>query len=292
MKKTLTTAILALLCFGAAQAVTFDKLRFHNEATDTTRINNLLIEAIGKDFRKSGDCIIWLGERFEGTPYVAHTLEPDSADGERLTINLDQLDCTTFVETVLAMACTVGERRSSWRDFVHNLERLRYRGGRLDGYPSRLHYVSDWAVDNAHRGIIEDATRLFPNPEYIVKTINFMSANRNLYPLLADSAAFEAIKNVEKGYRNHRFAYIKGSKVNSKENRHMFRNGDIVAFTSALKGLDVSHMGIIVVRDGKMYLMHASSTDKKVETSTWPIEEIFRKNRNITGVRIFRLKDW
>lgn len=290
--KVLLSILIALACASGANAVTFDRIRFHNETTDTSRINNILIEATGKDFSRSGDCIAWLGNKFADTPYVAKTLENDSPQEEMLTVNLDEFDCTTFVETVLAMAYTVGERRSSWRDFVHNLEQIRYRGGNIDGYASRLHYISDWAVDNAHRGIIEDATRLFPKVDYTIKSLNFMSSNRNLYPALANDTVFENMKSVEVGYRNHRFPYIKARNVTAKENRQSFRNGDIVAFTTAVNGLDVSHIGIIVMKGGKMHLMHASSSAGKVVTSTWPIEEIFRKNRNMTGLRVFRLKDW
>lgn len=292
MKKFFLAGLIACACCSSVSAITFENIRFHNETTDTTRINNLLIEATGKDFSSSGECIAWLGEKFIGTPYVASTLEADSGAREMLTVDLDRLDCTTFVETVLALAYTIGERRSSWRDFVFSLERIRYRNGELGDYPSRLHYISDWIVDNTHRGTLTDATRLFPKIDYEVKSLNFMTANRKLYPALADSANYAGIKSVEIGYRNHRYPYIKAQNVTSKETQRAFRNGDIVAFTTKTGGLDISHLGIVIIRDGQMYLMHASSSEKKVVTSTWPLAEIFRKNRNISGLRVIRLKDW
>ena len=59
---------------------------------------------------------------------MASTLE--NADGEeQLTVNLDELDCTTFVDVILSLAYTAGQHRTSWRDFTSNLERLRYRSG-------------------------------------------------------------------------------------------------------------------------------------------------------------------
>lgn len=292
MNRVLCAVVALIVTCGYSTAVTFDNIRFHNESSDTTRINNLLIEATGKDFRSSGECIAWLGEKFDGTPYVAGTLEADSGACERLTVNLDEMDCTTFVETVLALAYTAGERRSSWRDFIYNLERIRYRNGELNGYSSRLHYVSDWIVDNTHRGVTIEATRLFPKINYEIKSLNFMTSNRKLYPALADNNEFQRIKSVEIGYRNHRFPYIKAQNVTSKENKSVFRNGDIVAFTTSIDGLDVSHMGIVLLHDGQMYLLHASSTDKKVEVSSRPLAEIFRRNRNMTGLRVIRLKDW
>ena len=59
-------------------------------------------------------------------------------DGEEeLVIRTDAVDCLTFVEYTLAQA--LGS------SFTENLQKIRYRDGIIDGYPSRLHYTSDWA---------------------------------------------------------------------------------------------------------------------------------------------------
>ena len=42
------------------------------------------------------------GLNFLKTPYVAHTLEVN--EEEKLVVNFDEVDCTTFVEYVLALA--------------------------------------------------------------------------------------------------------------------------------------------------------------------------------------------
>lgn len=129
-------------------------IKWHNEASDTTRINRLLTKAAAiPDPEKR---VAALANEFIGTPYVAGTLE--SADGEQLTVNIDEVDCTTLVDNIMALALTAGEHRTSWRDFVYNLERIRYRGGSINGYPSRLHYISDWIIDNSHRGNFTEAT--------------------------------------------------------------------------------------------------------------------------------------
>lgn len=47
-----------------------------------------------------GDTIITVGQSFMGTPYVEKTLE--IGDTETLVVNFGGLDCTTFVENVLA----------------------------------------------------------------------------------------------------------------------------------------------------------------------------------------------
>lgn len=259
---------------------------FYNEGSDTTRINDMLIEVLASKPSTPGDAVVMFADRFIGTPYVGGTLEGEQ---EALRVNLDQLDCTTFAESMMALAITVDERRSSWRDFTYNLRNLRYRDGKINGYPSRLHYIADWAVDNIHRGNFKDVTSMFPKCSYEVKTIDFMSANASKYPALADSANLAQIRRVEVPYRRHRFPLIKTRDLAMKNVRSAFRNGDIVAFTSKVDNLDVSHMGIITIRGGEPYVIHASSSAGKVVLSDVPLDQFVKRNRNFTGVRVFRL---
>lgn len=271
---------------SASAQTSSGQVRFHNEAQDTARITELLTDVLVNDPGTPGARIEMIGRRFLDTPYVAHTLE---GDPEMLTVNIDQLDCTTFVETVMAMAMTVGEKRSSWRDFVYNLQRLRYRNGEPDGYASRLHYIADWVATNSYKGIIRDATPSFPKVNYITKTIDFMSRNRDRYPALADSVNYEKIKSMESGYHNHRFPYVKSNDLNAKATKAAFRSGDVVALTSNIRNLDVTHLGIVVVIDREPYLLHASSSLGKVVITTVPLAEFMRRNRALTGLRVIRL---
>lgn len=279
---------LGLLCLMCVEGSALANVRFHNESTDTTRINEILIETAAKKFKDPGERNAFIARKFLGTPYVAGTLEQTP---ELVTVNLDEVDCTTLVDLVLAMSYTVGEGRTSWRDFVYNLERMRYRGGEVNGYASRLHYICDWFVDNIHRGSFEDATRLFPRVNYVIRSIDFMSSNRDKYPALADSAEFERIKNVEIGYRSHRFPYIKTNDLSGKDTKGAFRNGDVVALVTSAKNLDVTHMGIIVIENGEPYLLHASSSNGVVEIATRPLADYMKRNRSLIGVRVLRLKD-
>lgn len=272
------------------QAYAGAEIRFGNESTDTTAINRLLDLGKAQNFRSGEDAVAFYGRHMLGRPYAAHTLEGDS---EVVTVRIDSVDCTTYVETALALAYTTREGRNSWRDFVYNLRRIRYRGGEVNGYPSRLHYIADWAVDNRHRGNFADVSDRFPRVGYVTRTIDFMSRHRHLYPSLADSANYERMRAVENGYRLHRFPYVKTADLGIKAVRDAFHNGDVVALVSNLKDLDVTHMGI-VVKDAPTatpYLMHASSSHGKVEITTQPLDEFLRKNRQWIGVRVFRLND-
>ncbi len=283
--------VFALISGTASARVMPSQIRFYDEAVDTTRLTKILTDVEAMHIESPGERVAVIGRMFIGTPYVAHTLECDSTGDELLTVNISQLDCTTFVETVAAMAITIGDRRTSWRDFVYTLERLRYRGGEMNGYASRLHYICDWVINNSSRGLITDVTDRFPSVRYAVKTIDYMSRHRASYPALADSATYERILSVEQVYHNHRYPYIRTIDTNDKKTIAYLRNGDIVAFTSSLKDLDVTHMGIIIKgSDGVPHVLHASSSLGRVVLTDVTLYEFLHRNRSLTGIRVLRLQ--
>ncbi len=288
MKKLILYTLLYIAGATSAAAIAPGQVRYHNEASDTSRINSLLIEAHDQHFASAGEAVAWFGMKFLDVPYVAHTLE---GDPEMLTVNIDELDCTTFVETVIALTLTNRENRQSWRDFVYNLERVRYRNGHLDGYPSRLHYNSDWIIDNAHRGNFSEVTSRFPFHNFTVKSLDFMSSNADKYAALADSANLSGIKNMEIKFRSHRYPYIKTIDLDRKPTKDALRTGDIVGFTTKLPNLDVTHLGIIIKRDGEPYVLHASMSGGKVALTEKPLASFVKYNRQMTGVRVYRLSD-
>ncbi len=289
LRYTIPYIIVGMLSMAAvttAHAVNPGQTRWTNEESDTTRITEILVEASSKDLSTPNETMAFIGKKFIGTPYTASTLE---GTPEMLTVNLDGMDCTTFIETVAAMAITIAENRNSWQDYLYNIENLRYRHGKMDGYSSRLHYVSDWIVDNTHRGNIREVTDRLPGSAYQVKTLDFMTGHRDSYPALKDSMEFERMKSVEVGYRSHRFPYIKSAALQGKGMASTLQSGDIIAFTTKTAGLDVSHLGIILIEDGVVRLLHASSKAGKVVVDPQPLAEYLRKNRNITGGRIIRI---
>lgn len=277
---------LSVIALIATLTTAAQHINWHNEAADTVSINKSLKRAVMiSDPEKR---VASIAREFIGRPYVAGTLE--NGPEEKLTINFDEVDCTTLVDYVTALAVTAGEHRTSWRDFTYNLERLRYRGGKMKDYASRLHYISDWIVDNTHRGNLEEVTGRCNLATYEIKTIDFMSANRKLYPALSDSATFAKIKETEIGYRSHRFPIIKTSRV-AKAAKTFLHTGDIIAICSGKKGLDVSHMGILFIDEKNVpYLLHASSKAGKVILDATPLDQYLTRNRH-TGIRVIRLKE-
>lgn len=287
--KKLLFLLFSIYTGATASAVSPAQIRWHDETSDTTAVQAILERASKTDAREPQDYVSAIGREFLGKPYVAHTLEGET---EMLTVNLDELDCTTYVETVLALAKTAGEHRKSWRDFIYNLETIRYRGGTMKDYGSRLHYISDWIIDNGHRGNVQEVSNRAPRNDYVVKTLDFMSAHRDAYPALKDSAQYARIIDVERGYRSHRFPYIKTNQLQGRDIQSWLREGDVVCLTTKTKGLDVSHLGILTKgEDGEWHLMHASSSAGKVIVDPLPFYEYLRRSKTLTGFRVLRLKD-
>lgn len=279
---------IALLVADSAFGQWID-VRWHNEQSDTTRITEILKSAANRRFKAPGDAVAWSGSMFMGTPYKGGTLEGDT---ERLTVNLDSVDCTTFVDIALALAYTIGENRQNWQDFIYNLMRMRYRSGNVDGYSSRLHYISDWAMDNIHRGNIVEVTGLIPMARETVRSIDFMTAHRDRYAALNNPEEYSRMKEVENSYRNHRFMYVRTIDLGNKKLMQYLRDGDIVAFVPGVKNLDVSHLGILTKDDkGQLHVMHASQKEGSVVVSKLPLVDFAKRNPRWIGARFFRLKE-
>ncbi|MGM9836572.1 MAG: N-acetylmuramoyl-L-alanine amidase-like domain-containing protein [Muribaculaceae bacterium] len=282
-------AIISIIAASAiaTHAATPRNMR-HHCANDTTEINELLRRGYDSGITNPNKLIAQYARWLLDKPYVAHTLEGEQ---EMLTINIDELDCTTFVETLYALARTTLDKRYSWRDYAHNLESIRYRGGEIKGYASRLHYISDWIIDNNHRGNLRETTHDMSGVKYNVKTINYMSKHRDLYPALADEDTFQAIRNVERGYTNHRFPFLKMEWTNMKKLVKDLQEGDIIGIVTKIEGLDIQHMGVVVMVNDEPYLLDASSAGKKVQIEKENLMEYMRHSKNAIGVRVFRMTE-
>lgn len=288
MKRILLILIAALaVCSFAASAASIQKMRFHCDK-DTVEINDLLRKGADSGLKTPNQLVAFYAQELLGRPYVAHTLEGEK---EMLTINIDQLDCTTFVETLYALARTTLNGRDSWRDYASNLENLRYRNGEMTDYSSRLHYISEWIVNNRGRGNLIEVTPDIPTADYLVKNINFMTTHKDSYASLKnDSEMVEKIRNFEVGYRNHRMPYIKKQWLNRKDVKAAFKSGDFVGLVTKIDGLDISHLGIIYKDEaGQIYLLDASMSGGKVQLEKECMFDMLRHSKNNIGLRVFRI---
>lgn len=231
-----------------------------------------------------GDTIASVGQSFLGTPYVEKTLEV--GDTETLVVNFGGLDCTTFVENVLAFSLMLQKQQKDFENFTRNLETVRYRNGDLNGYPSRLHYFTEWIRNNEKKGLVKDITAELGGEE-LEKPINFMGTHRNLYPFLASDENFKAMLEVEKELAKEALCYLPQDQIESKE--HLIKSGDILALATSIKGLDVTHTGIAIHQpDGRLHLLHASSKNGEVEISELPLADYLKNIKSNIGIIVAR----
>ena len=225
---------------------------------------------------------------FLDIPYVANTLE--SKDDEHLIINCDQVDCTTFVEYALAMALCNGQGSDmSETEFANNLRSIRYRDGKIDGYTSRLHYMSDWINNGIKNGVIEDVTAA--NSPYTQQLkVNFMTRNANKYPSLnGHTDNINRIKQVEESLSGTTVNWIPKDKM-LHAGLPYIKNGDIILITSDTPGLDIAHMGVAMYVGDSLCLLHASSDKGKVMIEPLTLKAYLKQNDRFSGIRVVRMK--
>ena len=269
---------------AATNASSTARMRFHCES-DTIVINELLAKGRESGLTDANALVEFYARQLLGTPYVAHTLEGDE---EMLTINIHQLDCLTFIETLYSLTRATLNQRYSWRDFAANIENVRYRGGEMGDYSTRIHYISEWIIDNHVRGNLVEITPDLPHADYMVKNIDYMTHHTGSYRQLKnDTAMVEKIRKHE--LRNHRFPYLKRSWLNDKAVKAALRSGDFVTLVTKIEGLDVSHNGIIIVDKGEPYLLDASMSGGKVMLESKPLYKYLERSKTNIGVRVFRI---
>ncbi|MFN0034323.1 MAG: N-acetylmuramoyl-L-alanine amidase-like domain-containing protein [Saprospiraceae bacterium] len=219
---------------------------------------------------------------FRGTPYLTGTL--DRTAKECLTVNLRQLDCWTFVENSLAIALA---EPGDFESYKAHLQELRYWGGNLKGYGSRIHYFTGWLLQAEKRGILQDLTETMGGIPY-QKKIGYISARPAKYPKIKNAETLQAIRAAERRINAHQWFFIPKNRVAQME--HLLQEGDIISLTAWKPELDIAHQGFAVQINGRIHLMHASSLGKKVIVSKQPLPQYLAAQRGQTGIMVARLR--
>ncbi len=232
-----------------------------------------------------GELVLACGKKFLNIPYVGKTL--DTQIDEQLIINLRELDCTTFLENMLAFASVVKSKELSFANFCRKLIAFRYRNGTINEYPSRLHYFSDWLHDNQKLGLISIVSETFAHDDWNRK-VDFMTSHAHYYKPLKNPKFITEIAKSEKEISKRKFKYIPAAKIKNKETN--IQNGDIIAITTNVQGLDIAHVGFAIRKNNRVHLMHASSAAKKVIVSEKPLAEYIAGIKRQDGIIVARLK--
>jgi hypothetical protein len=245
----------------------------------------------GLDTLPVGETMIQIGLGFVGSPYAPGTLEV--AGEEAVVVNLEEFDCVTLVENVLALARFVKmhepgilesetRAREAYRDL---LREIRYRNARVEGYPSRLHYFSDWISNNQEKGLVREMTRE-TGGVLDAKAIDFMTTHPEAYRQLSDPANVFAMESRERDLsRSARYKIPQDEIVVWTPQIH---DGDIIAATSTVDGLDVAHTGLAIWRDSELHLLHAPLVGDSVQVSPRPLAERILRLEGQDGIRVAR----
>lgn len=285
MRKAFILTLVILLTVFAAKSAT-QTANCDYWRSDSVKVVRLLAEAARTD--QGTNYMTWFARRLCGLPYVAKTLEKN--DNERLVVNLRQMDCTTYVETVLALARCANQHKRSFADFCNNLRLIRYEQGKV-AYACRLHYFTYWILENARKQWIRDVAQDGP-PFTAVQTVkvNYMTTHTEQYPMLVKHPEWvEHIRGMEDSISGQHYRYIpKTQLADSRLLRNTIHDGDIIVILTSKKGLDTSHIGIASWHADGLHMLNASMVHHKVVEESLLLADYMARHPSQTGIRIVR----
>lgn len=280
-----------LVIFFALQTRAQD-LQYTTE--DSVRVMQLIQSAQDDSVARAsaGLLMLHIGRDIEamGVPYVAHTLEPN--DKERLIVNLRELDCTTFVETVMTLTLCVRSGRTTFDDYCRILQKIRYWQGRPPQYIRRLHYFTSWIEDNTTMDLVTEIQG--PNPPFTaVQTVqaHYMTQHVDKYRMLTvNPQDVPFIREMEQRIEGKKYRYIpKQQLYNNALLRSTIHDGDIIAIITNIAGLDTQHIGIAAWHSDGLHLLNASSIHHKVIEEPMTLRQYLYKHPSMPGIRIVRI---
>jgi hypothetical protein len=230
------------------------------------------------------EVVVAIAKSFIGTDYSANSL--DAPGKEQLVVNLQTFDCVTFYENALVLARCIKKNTLTFDDYKKELQFVRYRGGIIDGYPSRLHYTSDYFFDNEKKFVLKDVTKEFGGVPF-KKKINFMSTHPDSYLQLKNSPEYvKEIRKIEDEMNTRLMFHIPKAKI--KRIASQIKDGDIIGITTTIEGLDCTHTGIAIWQNEKLHLLHAPIPGSKVQITEMPLSEYLAKIKKDAGIIVAR----
>ncbi len=185
-----------------------------------------------------GERIDYLSRQFLNTPYKESSLTGSINVPEVYVINLEGMDCITFIEYIEAMRLS-----RSYNEFTENLRKVRYRNGEVT-FEGRRHFFTNWVGYRPRT--VEDLTAVIGGTR-TVKIRKTLNLNKDGTQIVIGICPEETD-----------VAFIRGDAIDDKVIEKL-KTGDYAGIYSSRDGLDVSHTGIIIKDADKTYLRHASS---------------------------------
>ena len=206
----------------------------------TEELLGLLIEEASL-INDPGERIGFLSRYFLKIKYKESTLIGSEHDPEVFVLNLEEVDCLTFIEYVEAM-----RRAASFAAFKENLMKVRYQAGEI-AFESRNHFFTDWKAFNSD--FIIDVTKSLGAEK--TKDVSKRLNEKHDGALLLTGI----------DCRLREVSYIQSKYVDETVLGNL-RTGDYIGIYAKPDGLDVSHVGIVIKGRDAVHLRHASSSKK------------------------------
>ncbi len=243
----------ALSIFFVAIIIEAISYAYTSNQTDTIVTNEQLI-ILGKWNEKQLDHIIsesskihdldiridFLSEQFLNVDYKESTLIGNINTPEVFVINLQGVDCFTYIDYVEAMSLS-----SSFPEFKDKLRTIRYQSGNVD-FLKRNHFFTDWEYFNSE--YVEDVTEKIGGnkTKTVLKILNDKNDGTYFLPGISP--------------KKRKIHYIPSDAFDN-EMLSKLRSGDYIGIYSHQDGLDVSHVGIAIKEGDTFYFRHASSSE-------------------------------
>lgn len=271
--------VFLILCSGIAFCLKAQE----SQLSDKAIFDRYLTEMSSRKSLPAGDLMVETARFFIGCPYVASTLEKEP---ESLVVNLREMDCMTLVETTMALVRTLLDKEPTFDRYRYHLQEARYRNGKINDYTDRLHYTTDWIFENEQSGRVKDVTCAIGGKP-LKLNLSFMSTHPDSYkPLKNHPERIARIAEKEKEINARSYCYIPETEIDAHAAE--IDNGDIVCFVTTVKGLDISHVGIICREAGKLTFIHASTSKKQVIVNEESLQDYVQSIKRNSGIMIVR----
>ncbi|HYV65023.1 MAG TPA: N-acetylmuramoyl-L-alanine amidase-like domain-containing protein [Myxococcales bacterium] len=247
-------------------------LEMSDQQLDRAIADAHLVPAIGERVER-------LSALFVGVPYGDFPLGEGSGVEPQPRWRVDQVDCQTYVETVLAMANARSLERAR-----KILDDIRYAGDppRVS-FATRNHFTeAQWLPSNTEKGYLREETRTIePRAEKTTLTLRRkqwekVAALKRLAPAKVPQGDFP-IDYLTLDQARKRAASIEPGSVLL-----------VVRRSDPKRVVRVSHMGFVVRKEGRLYVRHASMgeerrvidlelgqfLDKQREYKKWPVDGV------------------
>jgi N-acetylmuramoyl-L-alanine amidase-like len=120
----------------------------------------------------------------------------------------------------------------------------------------------------------------------VTEPVDFMSTHPEAYRQLDDEDNLSAVRDTEEALSARDRRFVPQDAISGVAGA--IRNGDIIAATSTVRGLDVAHTGLALWIDGELHLLHAPLAGEAVQISRVSLAERIQRIDGQDGIMVAR----